>query len=196
MAYNWPTNIVPNAQKFTFISYFQDHESPLTRTEQSNSDVSVLLQIEFGFPMLNQDDGLLALAHLGRAMRDEYVVPYKQAGVIYPTTDTMTLGAGATGSSLPIVGIPSGYAFKDGQLFSLIDTDGRRYNYQVGADSAAGAANRTITLNADIRKPHASGCVLEIKEPKIQGKIKPDNRVLDLDVAYLSQINFTIKEAR
>lgn len=196
MAYNWSVNVIPNAQAIKFLSYYQEQSSPLTMTEQANSDTSCLFEIDFNFPTLSQSKSLEALALLGKAMRDEFIMPFYQAGVTYPSTEAVTLGAGATGTSLPLVGIPSGYALTAGQLISVIDADGRRYVYQVGATSAAGAANRTITMNGDIRKPHASGCVVEIKTPKIQGKIKPDNRVLSMDAALLSQINFSIRESR
>ena len=102
----------------------------------------------------------------------------------------------SAGTTLPLKGLPAGYAVKDGQFLSIIHA-GQRYTHQFAADAIVSAGG---TLDASIWPMIRVGLfvndVVEIAEPMIEGWLDAQFEYDILSVPYVQLPDFTISERR
>jgi hypothetical protein len=193
----WPSSVVGNVQTETPLALGNPQTSPLTGATQGGGSSVILWQLDVSFPVQVNMVNIQAIrAILARHKQETVVFRVRQPALNVGTTGTVTVGAGhvAGTKSLPVVGVNSTLAMKAGQFLS-ISTGGRWYLYTLSADSNAGTTSRTLQLTSTTRAAHASGDVVEIAEPWIEGWIQGDPSV-SVDVNQHYTFGVSVREAR
>jgi hypothetical protein len=165
----WPSDVIPSSMRRRRISPGRSIESPLTATSQDTGSASHLWELEYTFPPITPEQARACDVVLARSEQEDTIAPVYQPGFSSGTPGTVTVATGATGFSLPVAGIATGYGFLAGQFIS-VTTSGRIYTYMIAADSPAGSATRTLTLTSAILEPHANGDPVAVIQPMIQGR--------------------------
>lgn len=106
----------------------------------------------------------------------------------------LVCGAGQTGNSLQIDGVPAGQVFREGDAFSLGSGESTRF-YQITAGSIAnGSGQATITFVPALRSSPADNAPLEVVAPKVY--LKFDGPVPStLEPAMIYRYSFSAYEA-
>lgn len=103
-------------------------------------------------------------------------------------------GAGQLGTTLSLDGLTPYYAFRQGQMISIITT-GRRWAYGVDVDIVAnGSGQAALPLEVMIRTLHGDNDLIEIAEPKIEGFADYDDDAWTLDENGFVRLSFEIEE--
>jgi hypothetical protein len=196
MAIAWPVDVVGNLQTETAIALGANQTSPLTGTTQGGGSSVVMWRLELAFPPQNALAKVRKIRRIfARAKQDTVAIPVLQPGLVIGTPGNVTVAAGhvAGSKTIPLQNIGAGFAFQEGQFIS-IQRAGKWYLYNLAADSAAGAASRSVTIDSTSRAAHAAGDAVEIVTPYIEGWIEPSS--LTVDVAHHYGFSIAIAEAQ
>lgn len=106
-------------------------------------------------------------------------------------------GAGQAGTTLAVMNVAPRYAFREGQPISL-EISGQHYFDFVSAPAKAGADGKvSLQLTLPLRKPPATGSVLHVAKPMIEGFIVGSEIAWEQALSgYRENIQFEIQEAR
>lgn len=189
----FPTTIRIKKCRESYIAPQRTHTSPLTEGTQDASSSQVLFKVAFEFEILKKSQNLDMRNFLLKAIGQDAIVPFIQAGIDKPPVMNATLSAAASGYSLPTQGIASAYRLKKGQVISVYE-NGKRYIYSLDAESPAGTTARTLVMSTALRRPHGAGAVVEITKPYVQGKLEIDGQYLDMDESWHGTAGFTVRE--
>lgn len=166
--------------------------------EQRINRVGTRFGIRVTMPPMESDvDGRrfvsrLLQARQGRALMKWPLLSFNPGATGSPRINAPIAG----GSAIVIAGLPSGYAAKEGQFFSIIHS-GRRYVEMFTGD---GAANASGILSAQIfpmlRSSLAAGDVVELAQPMIEGHVLPDEELAwEMSLEKNIGLSFSIMEA-
>lgn len=136
---------------------------------------------------------------------DETVVwPIPTRGLVIGNPGTPQVnGAGQTGSTLSIKGLPAGYVVQENQYLP-VQTAGRVYLYKArGPATANGSGIASVPLNCIIRVPHANNDTILMAVPVIEGFVVAGS-VSGLGIkrrrlnnqGLVEGVRFTIREVR
>lgn len=148
-------------------------------------------------PLRSSDEGRIFVARLIRAKSEGLRIPYPllgvdQSGLGNPVID----GAGQAGRTLAVRGLTVGAVVREGFWFSIPDTTGQHYLYNVGADAVANSTGRaTLTITPMLRRPYADGTQVFLGQPMIEGLVEGSEQSWQLSVDHLIGIGYTIEEA-
>lgn len=196
MALTFPASIIPNGMTEIFAAANEREFTSPNGNIQTQSSALVLHEIEFTFPPLTISQRDLVASILSRAAQDDVVMPVYRPYTANAVSGSIKVGSGATAKSLPVTGLNTSYAPKAGRFLS-VSTGGRWYLYSLAADSAAGTTSRTFSLTGGIRAAHASGDVVSMEYPYIQGKIASNYRALKADLSgYYNGLVISIRETK
>lgn len=196
MALTFPSSIIPRAMSEAFITANEREFTALNGNTQTISSALILHEFTFEYPplTLTQRDALAAI--MAQSGQDDVVMQIYRPKVAAAVSGSILVGTGATAKSLPVTAVNSSYTPKAGRFLS-VSTGGRWYLYSLAADSAAGTTSRTFSLTGGIRAAHASGDVVSMEYPYIQGKIASNVRNLKADEhGYYSGCVVTIRETK
>lgn len=148
-------------------------------------------------PMKNARDGRIWSNRLVRGMQEGVRMRYSLLDFYPGTPGTFVVdGAGQAGKVLVIKGGTPGYAFYEGQPFSL-EIAGQHYFDFIAAPTVADASgDATITLSQILRAQPADGDKLHISEPMIEGFLMGDPVSWELALDRTVGLSFEIHEAR
>lgn len=143
-------------------------------------------------------DAALALAYvsrLRRARREGARLPFPQLNLAVGSPgDVRVDGAGQAGSWLAVRGATAGYAFREGQFFSLV-SDGRRHLHSVAAAATASAAGLALlAIEPMLRVSPSDGDVVEVAAPMIEGFVGGNEQGWTVDIAGTVGLSFTLTE--
>lgn len=104
--------------------------------------------------------------------------------------------SGQAGMSLKVKGATPGYAFRKGQVFSIL-TGGKHHLYMVAIETIADASgNATLPLPIMLRRQHLNGDVCHFAEPMIEGFVSPDAAAWNLSLGNFVAMQFDINESQ
>lgn len=105
-------------------------------------------------------------------------------------------GVGHAGTSLAVMNLHPGYAFFEGQPFSL-EISGQHY-FDFLAEPAIVSANGKVTLSLtqELRKPPIAGSVLHVAKPMIEGFVRGDPLSWELALRRTVELSFELHETR
>jgi hypothetical protein len=105
-------------------------------------------------------------------------------------------GSGQAGMSLAVKGATPGYAFRRGQVFSIL-TGGKHHLYMAASEVIAGASgNATLPLPIMLRRQHLDGDACYFTEPMIEGFVSADAAAWSMSVDHLIGMQFDIVESQ
>ena len=105
-------------------------------------------------------------------------------------------GAGQAGQLLSIRNVAPGYAFREGQPFSL-EIAGQHYFDFIAEPTIVGAdGTATIELTQMLRADPPDGAVLHVARPMIEGFIRGDAIAWELALRRTVGLSFEIQESR
>ncbi len=112
-----------------------------------------------------------------------------------PGTPLIT-GAGQAGTTLNIDGATPGYAFREGQMFSIL-TGGKHHLYMLAAETIVGAlGTAALPLTTALRRQHADNDPLHVTQPMIEGFVGGDEFMWNLSLERLISLQFEIAESQ
>lgn len=143
-------------------------------------------------------DAALAQAYISRlrrGRRDGALLPFPQLNLaIGAPGDVRVDGVGQAGSSLAVKGVSAGYAFREGQFFSLV-SDGRRHLHSVStAATAPGSGLLVLAIEPMLRVSPAANEVVEVAAPMIEGFVAGAEQGWTVDIAGTVGLSFTLTE--
>lgn len=104
--------------------------------------------------------------------------------------------SGQAGMSLKVKGATPGYAFRTGQVFSIL-TGGKHHLYMVAAEVIADASgDATLPLPIMLRRQHLDGDACYFAEPMIEGFVSPDAAAWSMSIDHLIGMQFDIVESQ
>lgn len=138
------------------------------------------------------------VSRLTQGLSQGAIMNWPQPG-FKPGGGTLEVSGAGVGSGASQVSVNHGGAAElipEGQFFTHIRAaTGRRYLYQVRADTILGANTATVVpLWPRIRGPMSPLDVLEFSKPTIEGLVQGDKVGWSLAVSRLSGISFTLQE--
>lgn len=102
----------------------------------------------------------------------------------------------ASGRTLAISGLASGYVIGEGFWLSLVKS-GQHFLHSVGIGAtASGGGTATIELNELLRDTFSAGTVVNLAQPQVEGLLVGDEWGFGYDVNRVIPIEFTLKEVR
>ena len=152
--------------------------------------------LDIAYPRLKPEpDGRILAARVRKAVVEGALFPFPQPGLNIGTPGSPVVnGAGQTGSGLSLRGFAAGYAYREGQFFSIIIAS-RRFLYQASADGAAdGSGNAFVPILPMIRVPPADGSICEFAQPYIEGFITAGAAEIEQTIAKSMIPQITITE--
>lgn len=193
----FPPNIVPNGAIASIVDRggVQRGASALRVDRLGNH-----YRIAMTLPPLDDEDGArVVVSRLIRAKRKGLRVPYPLLSVDQSGCGTGVVvdGAGQTGGSIRVRGLPPYAIVREGFWVSIESSSGQHYLHNVGADAAAGIDGRA-TLSVDdtmLRRSFADGARVHLVRPMIEGLIDGSEQDWELAVDHNTRIEFTIEEA-
>lgn len=170
--------------------------SPLGGVDQKLNRLGDRFTIDVTMNTMESDDDAAAwLAALIRGKKEGAIFPWPQNIEIEGAGDLAVDGANQTGTSLNVRNASAGRPFKAGQMFSVIH-GGRHYLHMIIEPTVANGTGRaTFSVEPMMRAQYASGAVIEIDEPKIEGFTEGNSQDWSMDVARNLGIQFRITEA-
>lgn len=103
-------------------------------------------------------------------------------------------GAGQAGSTLAVDGASPGYAFREGQFFSII-TGGAHHIYMVTTETLAnGSGQASLPIWPPLRVQHADNDLCEFRKPLIEGFVQGDVAQWELQLGNFIGLQFEIYE--
>ena len=135
------------------------------------------------------------IARLHRGRRDGARLPFPQLNLAIGLPGEVRVdGAGQAGSSLAVKGVAAGYAFREGQFFSLV-SNGRRHLHSVsGAATAPASGLLTLAIEPMLRVSPAANDVVEVAAPMIEGFVGGTEPGWTVDIAGTVGLSFTLNE--
>jgi hypothetical protein len=105
-------------------------------------------------------------------------------------------GAGQAGTLLVVDNLRPRYCVSEGQYFSFVHTNGRRYLHMITADGIADASgNLVISFLPMLRVSPADNTALEISRPRIEGWMQDMRPTWNVERDRLLALSFTLLEA-
>lgn len=149
----------------------------------------------FAMPPMTYAEAMPWMTDLS-AEGETVVLEVCQPGLVVPDAGLPTVnGSGQAGATLAIKGLPSGYAIRKGQFFSLI-SGGQRYLYRAAQAATANSGGLvSVSLQTMLRRPPTNGDVVEIVAPKIEGFVRD---LSDPEVDFDDEVvlSFSVRERR
>lgn len=151
-------------------------------------------KVGFAFGPYTPDQGRVMVSRLiaGKqgGVRVELPLLHSQGSPGSPVTTS------ATGRTLALSGLTPGYVILEGYWLSLVKA-GQHYLHSVGVGATAnGSGVATIELNELLRDTFASGTVVNLATPQVEGLIEGDEWSWQYSVDRVIPIEFVIEETR
>lgn len=173
--------------------------SPLNGETQRVNRPGVRLGVRFSFPPIRESQADVFSVRLLRAVQSGIRIPIpRRAGRQgAPGLSVAVDGAVAGGTSLPLKGLPVGYAALEGWWLTLTDAAGVRYAHRLTAPFVADVTGEaTATVWPPLRAAFVDGASVNLAAPTIEGWLTDDNPGWRQDVRLVSSIGFTLEERR
>lgn len=178
----------------TVVSLRNDVTSLVGGNRQRNARKGDHYRADFNLPPMTHSEAMAWRSLMTAGDTVLMLIPQPDFDVGAPGVSAKVNGAGQLGTALAIDGVTPQYAFRKGQMISII-TSGRRWAYGIDADAIVNAAGQaTLTLEVMIRALHADNDVIEIAEPMIEGFAEFDEQVFRLDENGYCRPSFVIEE--
>jgi hypothetical protein len=150
-------------------------------------------------PAISATHGRIFVARLLRALTEGAIYPFPQPGfdpAAGMAADPYVNGAGQSGSSLALGGLPAGYTVREGQFFSIIH-NGRRFLHNVASSDqiVPAGGGLTVSITPMLRISPANGAICEFRAPHIEGFVTGDSTRWRLLLEPYHAIIFGISEA-
>jgi hypothetical protein len=151
----------------------------------------------FTMPPMPQKQARPWVARLIRGKREGVRMAYPLLDFDPGAPGTVLInGAAQTGSSLIVDGATPYYAFREGQVFSIL-TGAKHHIYMVATETIANATGQaTLPLTTLLRRPHADNDVCHFAQPMIEGFVMGDEIGWQISVDKLFGIQFDIAESQ
>ena len=143
------------------------------------------------------------IARLVRGIREKASLKLSQPGVVISATRDFVVN-GNHAANVEVLAISVGFSdqltktFSEGQFITII-TGGQRFVYQItigGTVAVTGGAHQvSLGIQPPLRKAAASGDVVEVLAPRIEGYIQGDEARWNIDSAKIYGLSFSIDEA-
>lgn len=140
-----------------------------------------------------RDEGRKFLARLLRGLTDTVVIGIKEPAMDFTGYGAPLVAAGASGSTIPMTGIPSGKVIPEGKFFSVI-SNGQRFLYQVSADTTSAGGTTNIPVYPMVRAGHAVGNAVEFSAPKMEGFLSGSEQGWNVSLSKRIGFQFSITE--
>jgi hypothetical protein len=189
-----PTDIAPDAARPYLIDFGGDLTPALGGAVQRLDRLGSRWGLEVTMPVLDVDEARIWVARLVQAKRSSALFPWPQAGVVGAEGAPRVNGAGQSGTSLAIDGLPAAKGVKEGWFFSIIH-NGRRYIHQVASDATASAGGAvTLSIEPMLRVRPADNAVIELAAPMIDGMVQGGDLGWSVELATSVGLSFTLVE--
>lgn len=197
MTIEFPANIVPNGAIASIVDRggVQRGASAL-RVDRLGNHYRAAMTL----PPLDDEDGArVVVSRLIRAKRQGLRVPYPLLSVDQSGCGNSVVvdGAGQTGGSIRVRGLPPFAVVREGFWFSIESSSGQHYLHNSGSEVTAGIDGRATLSVADtlLRRSFADGVRVHLTRPMIEGLIDGSQQDWELAVDHFTRIEFTIEEA-
>lgn len=177
----------------TVVSLRNDVTSLVGGNRQRNARKGDHYKAEFNLPPMTHAEAMKWRSLMTSADTVSMVVPQPgfDAG---PVGAPLVNGAGQLGTSLVIDGVTPNYAFRKGQVISIL-TAGRHWLYGIDANAVAnGSGQVTLTLEVMIRTLHADNDPIHVGKPVIEGFAEFDEAAFRQDENGFCRLSFLIEE--
>lgn len=178
----------------TVVSLRNDVTSLIGGNRQRNSRKGDHYRASFNMPPMAPAEAMVWRSLMTGADTLVMAIPQPDFDTGAPGTQVLVKGAGQLGTVLVVDGVTPQYAFRKGQMITII-TSGRRWTYGIDAETVANAAGQaTLVLEVMIRTLHADNDLIEVAEPKIEGFAEFDAESFMLDDNGYCRLAFVIEE--
>lgn len=191
-----PNNIAPNGATPALVDRggVQRGASAL-RVNRLGSHYRISLTLP---PLNNAAGAAIVVSRLIRAKREGLRVPYPLLSVDQSGCGTSVVvdGAGQTGGSIQVRGLPPFAVVREGFWFSIESSSGQHYLHNSGSEVTAGVDGRATLSVADtmLRRSFADGARVHLARPMIEGLIEGSEQEWDLAVDHNTRIAFVLEE--
>lgn len=156
-------------------------------------------RISLTLPPLNNAAGAaIVVSRLIRAKRQGLRVPYPLLSVDQSGCGNSVVvdGAGQTGGSLRVRGLPPFAVVREGFWFSVESSSGQHYLHNSGSEVTADIDGRATLSVEDtmLRRSFADGARVHLARPMIEGLIEGNEQEWDLAVDHNTRIAFVLEE--
>lgn len=168
---------------------------PTGGATQRHNRLGNRFRLSVTMPAMKYKTGRLWVARLIRAQTEGARMEWPQQGFDPGTPGAVAVdGSGQAGALLAVRGAEPGYAFREGQFFSIL-TGGRPHVTMVAAEVLAGSDGKALLPVAPmLRVPHLDGDPCEFGRPIIEGAVIGEDREWQLALAGFMAIEFAIEE--
>lgn len=146
-------------------------------------------------PLRHATDGRVFVSRLIRGISEGVRIDFPLLGFSPGIPGSAVVsGSGQSGRALDIKNAAAGYAFSEGQFFSLV-RNGRHHLYMIGADvTVSGGGTAALPIWPSLRAQHLDGDVLHITQPMIEGFVIADQLSWEMALGNFTGLSFTIRE--
>lgn len=147
-------------------------------------------------PVVGKDRGRILVSRMIRAKTEGVRIEYPLLDFAPGNAGTILIdGAGQTGRTLDVKGALPHYAFREGQPFSVENSDGRHYLHFVDTDAVADAAgDASLTISPMLREEFGDGDSCHFAKPMVEGFIEGDEWRWRLSIERHINIEFELRE--
>lgn len=192
-----PDWAVPNAAVPALVDAGGVMRSPINTAALKVNRPGSHYRLATSFPPFEPEQGRIIVSRMIRAQREGLRIPFTLADPQPAGGAPVVDGAGQSGLRLAIRGLTPGLIIKEGYWFSVPSFAGQHFLHNVAEDVTVPANGRAIIpLSEMLREPFLNSTPVFLERPMIQGIVEGDQREWRLSVDCLTEIEFTIEEAR
>lgn len=194
------TLVIPNALKAEpqLIDFGADLVPPLGGVAQRVSRVGSRWLVNFsGFQQLSPHDARRLLAKLmkARTLGETVLAAWPQPDFDLSIGTPLVKGAGQTGSTLTIDGLPHSTSIALAGYFFSMTVSSRNYLYQVADDITTNSSGEAIlNISPLLRASPADNAALEFTTPKIEGFADGMEQPWTIEMLKYATVPLTIRE--
>lgn len=194
-----PDDIAPTEVEWQLVDAGGVLRSPMNGELQRVNRPGTRLQLRVVFPPLSPERSRIFVNRLMRAVQEglRMEIPDTAARQGAPGLAVTVDGAVAGGTSLPLKGLPVGYAAREGWWLSPVDASGNHYAHTLTAPfTADGSGEAVASVWPPLRSAFADGDAVLLARPMIEGFVTDEALTWQLNVRHHTSIGFTLEERR
>lgn len=194
-----PDNPAPAACNFTLIDFGSTLRPQLGGAEQriNRGGSKVFLSVTMP-PMENREQGRKFVSRLIRAKSEGLRMDYPLGGIEVGNPGAPeTANNNQIGSVLALTGFTPGYQLKEGQPFSIIDSNGYSYLHFIAEDATVDIGGSvSASIYPPLRELFNIGASCNFLQPVIEGVVDGDDTEWSLSVDHILEISFGVRERK
>lgn len=166
---------------------------PTQRINRNGNRFAISVQL----PPMIADDARAWLAALNAGVEEGVIWRFRQVDLFPGSAGNVVIdGNGQAGKTLAVRGCNPNYPWRRGQFFNLVEGD-RRYLHQIFTPvNASNTGNAQLSIRPALRIEPSDGSALIVGQPVIQGLLEGNGFQYEVDDQDMTNIAFTIVEAR